>query len=601
MRAFVLFLIFLALLAQLYLFARNYAGDTASEKAPMAERELGEHASHAAVEKKPENPVRGIEALQGVVLGEDRAPIAGAEVTIIETDLKEFDAHRVPRKRDTWVTTSGSDGAFSVNTLAPGGYVVQCASPGRGTAAAVTTLEARGIAGEVVLRPTHGRKVAGAVFDWEGRPVKGARVFVLGPSDAAPELAPYRYLPATTEADGSFVFASIPAIQATYLAVADDLAPAIIRDAEQADGRPAPLRFTLGKGVRLAGYLTEADTARPADKTAVLITETEFGMERVRKYSSGAASFLFENLRQGTYEVRVESSRYALETRPLILEVKDGLGNLDVRLVKAGRVKGRVLQEDGREGVPGIRIVATSTDGKEMQAGDSGASGYYSLEGLAPGTWKISAENPHGDVVQTGEATVTIDPGRTVTGPSYSVARGATISGRVLDESGRPVIGANIFVSLDGDRTEERSTRTAEDGRFEQSGIPPESEVRIWAERLGKVSVALGPEKVSAAGLHELTFTLSETALAEIGGVVVDTLGRPAADVTVHCFTPDVSLSGPLSHQTGSDGAFRFEGLSQGAYRVLAGRSPGHMAAESEQQVSLTAGQRLESLRLVLP
>jgi hypothetical protein len=600
MRAFILFLIFLALLAQLYFLAQNYGvkDDTSGE--PMAERALADKEPGATPEKKLENPVRGIEALRGVVLGEDGAPIADTAVTLVQTDLDTFDAFRVPRKRDTWHLTTDAQGLFSVNTLAPGSYVVQT-SGARGAAAAMATLEARGSAGEVVLRPARGRKVSGGVVDWEGRPVKGAHVFALAPVDAAPELLPYRYLPAVTAADGSFVFSNIPAIEMTFLAVADELAPGLIREADMAQEKPGPLRFTLGKGARLAGYLTEAETARPAEKTALVVTEREFGMERYRKYTTGAASFLFDNLRPGSYDIAVESPRYALETCPLTVEVRDGLGNLDVRMVRAGRVKGRVVQEGGREGVPGIRIVATSQDGKDRHESTSGPSGYYALEGLSPGIWQVEADDPHGDFAVEGNKEVEVPPGRAVDGPGYTMKRGATISGRVVDETGRAVIGANVFVSLHGGRTGDRSTRTGEDGRFEQAGIPPESEVRVWAERLGRVSVALGPEKVPASGLHELTFTLAEEALGSISGMVVDTLGRPAAEVPVQCVTPDQSLREPLLVQSGADGGFHFDQVPKGAYRLLTGRAADQMIPESAQELTLNPGQRAEGLRLVLP
>ena len=250
MRAFVLFLIFIALLAQLFFLARNYGRGDASSSGPMAERVPAAKAPGVHVDKKVENPVRGIEALRGHLLAPDRSPLVNTEVSIVETDLDAFDAFRVPRKRDTWQVTTDAQGVFSVNTLAPGGYVVHSNGP-RGAAATVVRLEARGSAGEVALRPAPGRKVSGAVFDWEGRPVKGAQVFVLGPKEAAPELAPYRYLPATTEADGSFLFTNIPAIESNFLAVAKTLSPALIRDNAEGTKPRTPLRFSLGNGVRL--------------------------------------------------------------------------------------------------------------------------------------------------------------------------------------------------------------------------------------------------------------------------------------------------------------------------------------------------------------
>ncbi len=600
MRAFIIFMLFLIVLVQALLFARTYVDKDAASDTPLAERSRTTTAAQSLEPEPHENPTLGIEILRGTVSTLDRSPVSGAEITVVETDFDKFDAFRVPRKRDTWITKTAEGGTFSLDTLAPGGYVVRAVGT-FGSAAALLTLDARGGAGETKLRLAPSRRVSGAVLNWEGKPLEGAHVFVLAPEGTSPELAPWRYLPVITEADGSFLFEGIPTLPVTFLAVADDHAPAIVREATDATEIPVPLRFTLGKGARLGGYLIETTTNRQAERAAVIATEREFGVERARKLTTGAGSFLFEDLRPGSYEITIESAHFTLESRPFVVDVRDGLGNIDVKVIKAGRIKGRVLHENGREGIPGVTIAAVSKDPIETRSEITGSTGYYSFDGLAPGAWLISVDAAQMGITAAAAPEVKVISGKTAVGPDFTLSSGATISGRVVDVDGRPVVGANVHFSLDGNRTPDRTSRSGEDGRFEQGGIPPESQVRVWAERLGKVSTALGPEPVSTAGLHELTFTLSEEATGLIAGTVVDTLGRPASGATVECDTPDVSLTKPLSLQTGADGAFRFEDLAKGVYTLQAGRAADKMEPASAQQLTLDSGQHSEDMRLVVP
>lgn len=596
MRAFIFFLLCVALVLQFYLFSEHYLGE---RTAPSSTARDATAAPPASLPPTSANPVRGIEILRGSVVNDAGVPVDRAEVTVVETNLDQFDPFNMPRSRDTWTASTGPDGTFTLDTLAPGGYVVMAQAP-QGSALATAVLEARGAAGEVALRLAPGRRVEGIVTTLEGQPIEGANVFLLSPTNGPAALTPFRYVPATTGSDGRFAMDHLPPLPAAFLAVAKNFAPALIRERDALAGDLAPLKFQLGHGARVAGYLVESEGGRLADKSSVVLREVEFGLEVYRKRTADAASFLFQDVRPATYEIMVDSPKYALASRPLLVNARESHGNIDVTVVRAGRIKGKVVRGDGRDGIEGVRVAAVSEEAETESMARTSASGQYSIDGLPPGTYVLSIRE-QGVFRAEGDRSVRVEGGRTVEGPMFRAETGTAVSGRVLDAEGRPAPGANVYLSLTASATPDQSIRAGADGRFELTGIPVGSTVRVWANHLGHASVALGPERLTATGLQGLTFTLNLAASGLIAGHVVDSLGHPVAGARVLLYSPDPSLAEPLSAQSGADGLFQFEGLIDGAYRMSADNGGGSASPSPETQVEILNGARIDGLKLTLP
>jgi len=331
-----------------------------------------------------------------------------------------------------------------------------------------------------------------------------------------------------------------------------------------------------------------------------VLGDVELGREWCRKRTADAASFPFQDVRRATCAVTVPAPKYALASRPLLVDAREEHGNFDVTVVRAGRIKGKVVRGDGHDGIEGVRVAAVSEEAAFEAMARTSASGQYSIDGLPPGTYALSTRE-QGVFHAEGERSVRVEGGRTAEGPLFRAEAGTAVSGRVLDEEGRPAPGANVYLSLTASATPDQSSRAGADGRFELSGIPVGSTVRVWANHLGYASVALGPEQLTESGLQDLTFTLNLVASGLIEGHVIDSEGLPVPGARLLLHAPDPSLASPLSTHSGADGAFQFEGLVDGAYRITASVRGNSASPGPEARVDILNGARIDGLQLTLP
>lgn len=168
------------------------------------------------------------------------------------------------------------------------------------------------------------------------------------------------------------------------------------------------------------------------------------------------------------------------------------------------------------------------------------------------------------------------------------------LAGVVRDERGTPVPGADVLVLGTA-----RRTRTDADGRFVLAGlVPGVTDVRV--RRLGFIA-SDGEALVEGGKRTNVTVTLRRLAQGldtirveaqvfnELAGTVVDSLGRPLADV-------EVALTGiDRATTTGPDGRFVFTDIPPGAW-MLRARLAGYqrqvfsvrMAAKMERDIRLT-------------
>lgn len=72
------------------------------------------------------------------------------------------------------------------------------------------------------------------------------------------------------------------------------------------------------------------------------------------------------------------------------------------------------------------------------------SQGRYTFKGSLPGTYTIRVEKPE-DASEPRSRTLTLAPGDRLTGVDLVIPKGASISGKVLDRSGRPISGIVVF------------------------------------------------------------------------------------------------------------------------------------------------------------
>jgi hypothetical protein len=173
------------------------------------------------------------------------------------------------------------------------------------------------------------------------------------------------------------------------------------------------------------------------------------------------------------------------------------------------------------------------------------------------------------------------------TTPTNKPARAETsalgaISGRVVDDRGQPLAGANVFVRAVGSGTQGPSVSTDRDGAFNVSGIARAS-YQVSASL--PAYVTLPPDPNSPASTYHVgdSVTLTLVKGGVITGTVTNLLGEPVVGVTVRVqMLRDVNgrrMSNNWSQekQTDDRGVYRVYGLPTGTYVALAGGQNSYM------------------------
>jgi hypothetical protein len=263
---------------------------------------------------------------------------------------------------------------------------------------------------------------------------------------------------------------------------AAELAPSL---SAQTPTRTTPNRETTATGV-IRGRITAADTGRPLRRSQVTATAPELGAPR-RTNTSLDGRYEFRDLPAGRYTISVTRSGYLSlrygqrrpmeQARPLQLEDKQTLSNIDLVLPRMGVITGRVLDDAG-EPIAGVLVQALRpawVEGRRqlviaaMAFGPQGTdeTGQYRLTGLPPGsyyvrastreTWTVSlsgkrelmgfAPTYFPATVNASEARlVEVGVGQRVINPDILLIPGrpANISGLAFDSQGRPLAGRTV-------------------------------------------------------------------------------------------------------------------------------------------------------------
>ena len=109
-----------------------------------------------------------------------------------------------------------------------------------------------------------------------------------------------------------------------------------------------------------------------------------------------------------------------------------------------GSIEGTVINEVTREPVRGAQIVVGSETG--VPAAVTDANGHFTFRNLPPGTYFLQAQHPEFPLVTTGMAAshplvVTLIPDEQQRGLVIPLTPGGSITGRILNEDGKPVSG----------------------------------------------------------------------------------------------------------------------------------------------------------------
>lgn len=320
--------------------------------------------------------------------------------------------------------------------------------------------------------------------------------------------------------------------------------------------------------------------------------EGEAGSEAFARTRSGPdGRYRLAQLAAGQWSLWTEAPGW-MPVRDVTVRAGDGRRDEDLILARASRIEGVLTNRDGfpalgaevelqrlRDGVP---------DEDDVKSASSGAGGRYLFDHLSPGTWLVRWRSVRSVVVGAGE-TVRVD---------FEEPALPRVSGRLLgiaDGDQEHTVMAQLLSDELGYERQQTVRRTVRDGRFEL-GLPVAGTWRLFGSVTG--SGRLTPVVEFEVGWGEPVARDLVLGTSRVRGTVVDAAqGRPLAKARVS-LTSGAYEDFTLGVLAGEDGAFVFEGLVPGRYRVTATAS-GHRA-NAPLAFEVAEGAEAEPLALAL-
>ena len=358
-------------------------------------------------------------SIGGQVRFEDGAPAAGVSVAMTRQEGTAI--------HDS--TTTGEDGAFQIDSLAPGRYVVHArrkAGPwnlwtsGEEPHLKLIDVEAnQKKTGVVLVLPRGGHRISGLVLLADGSPAAGARV--VARVDDGDTWKPSGHTVehrATVGDDGRFALQDLEKARFILWATRHGLPD--VRQNGVAAGRE-DVRLQLSAGASISGAVRTGAGKPVTDYTITIVPapgpgltreqqlERRVGLRAPQRVQASDGRFSVEALEAGSYELRITSAEG--ENGSQVVTVRAGEQKTGLQLVtEAGTtVRGRVLTWKGGEPVEGAEVEAEIAARRVATETDS--NGNFTLRGIPAGE-TFTLEVQSGDPNLVPEETEVVVPAR---------------------------------------------------------------------------------------------------------------------------------------------------------------------------------------------
>jgi protocatechuate 3,4-dioxygenase beta subunit len=275
-------------------------------------------------------------------------------------------------------------------------------------------------------------------------------------------------------------------------------------------------------------------------------------------------AFALNGLAPGTYRILLFQAEELIE-RTVEVEAP---GELDVALPLAGTIRARVVDAASGAPVSEFAFLVQPVEGRTRIArGQRSEEGTFSVT-VPEGTYRVSAGADGYTSSETIEVRVSEREPASV---ELRLGRGVTITGRVTDEAGTPVAGAEVMVlGREAERMRSRSSvrvapghgKSAEDGSFTITGVD-RGEAAMTVRKEGYVPFR---KAIDADGAMNVDVRLGRG--LSLPGIVTRG-GKGVAGVQISAST--AALGGEYQPAvSGSDGRFVLTGLVAARYSVHA-------------------------------
>jgi hypothetical protein len=354
------------------------------------------------------------------------------------------------------------------------------------------------------------------------------------------------------------------------------------------------LDITLAKGVRLAGKIVARD-GRPVAGAIIQAGPYEDG---VNADSDKNGAFALPPISYSKFPM--EMTIYADNCVQKVIPGLPPRDNLSMTIVmeSGASVSGRVVDEDSRQPIAKAQVFCLWKEEGRTSSDTTKENGAFSIGGLAPGSYEIHF-TAAGSVGKTRTFIVVANEPHDL--GEIALSSHPKVTGHLVDQDGNAV-SSNAEVRLEcyigipeiRDREREKSlTGTiADDGAFQFRGVP------VGRYRL-VASAGEAKKVIKSVIVNEDDVDVGKVALEPASSLIGTLRARSQLDLSswrVSLLTQRFDFD-PVTSFTDDSGAFTFEGLPAGVYR-LAAYAPLHVLPDAMARVVIQSGQ---DAKIVVP
>jgi hypothetical protein len=461
-------------------------------------------------------------SVRGTVVDASGAAVAGASVAV-RGPGRDFMSMA---SLDAATATSDPAGAFELRGVALGAAEVVATHPSYAEGRVGIEVDPAKGPTEARVVVTQGGRIEGFVRKRDGTAVAGITLSVSLPGRASPSLRP-TFL--TTDAAGSFVAEHLPtgrALVALMNRSGNTFTSAQTRDVDVREGQTTTVEFR-SREILLSGRVTHGGAPFPGLRLTVQADRVMY-MSFAGPEGPGAAGpqhMTAVTREDGSYEMLVDEPgklRIAAETTSdnrryptRNAEIPDA-DAFTLDLDYSGIAVSGVVQGESEQPIAGASVSASPKKPQPVptfNSAQTGADGRFQLE-LEPGDYRVVA-SMQGYSPKSVELSVSAGGAPEV---RLELARGLSISGKVVDTRGRGVGGLSVSAMASDPAANNGFAMTLPDGSFDILGLAPGTYSLMARSELGSFGVALR----IAAGTRDATIEL-----------------RPGARVRLHVVGPD--------------------------------------------------------------
>jgi len=305
--------------------------------------------------------------------------------------------------------------------------------------------------------------------------------------------------------------------------------------------------------------------------------------------SSGA--YTFNGVPAGTYSITVTATGFTAPSAKPVTVTAGGTATASFTMTATSGISGTVTDSVTHAAIVTATVSYSGTGGTTGSGSTTAinsSTGAYTLSGVPPGTYTVTASAP--GYASQSLTSVSVTAGNTATANFALVATNTgSISGAVSDSQtpAQPVSGASITYTGTGGTTGTGTTTTNSSGGYTFSAVPPGT-YSVAATATGFTTPSAQPVTVTTGTSATANFTM--TATSGISGTVTDSVTNAAIVTATVAYsgTGGTTGSGSTTAINSTTGAYTLSGVPPGTYTVTASASG--YTSQSLTSVSVTAG-----------